>query len=213
MWPAVPVWVQAAISSYDAALRLRWSELARQFILDRRIRNAPPGSYDALMVTLDRRKTRLRDHEVRLMRALEEKPNRTERRVYKDTLARVIHGRIDAGVRLESLQSGYLFVYWVPAPTADESWDFRLTCILYTLRTNDIWTAGGADEVHEQMMTADRSEEVKLAARRADDVRHGARHVYQDEQRRRGERVLVGANLRPAGPLILPEGQHGTDRQ
>lgn len=198
-----PAWVTTSIRNYDHALRLRWSLLAKVFVLDRKISNAAPGSHDSLKEILAKRVGRLQEHEGSLASALRNDPvTLVERSVIQTTLQGVIRGRLDAGVRLESLKAGYVFVYWVGGPTADQPWSHLLECILYTLRANDIWSAGGTDAVYAQMMEDDRIEEVKRQAAITADLRSGAGEVYDDIQRKIGERVLVGKNLGPKQPVI-----------
>lgn len=197
-----PAWITTSIRNYDYQLRLRWSPLAKVFVIDRKVSNAAPGSYDSLKKILAKRVGRLREHEGSLASALRNDPvTLIERSALQSTLQRVIRGRLDAGVRLESLKDGYVFIYWVPAPTAHEPWSYRLECILYTLRANDIWSAGGADAVHAQMLEDDRIEEVRRQAGIAADLRSGAGEVYDDIQRKIGERVLVGKNPQPVTQL------------
>lgn len=205
----VPPFVQAGIRDYDSALRLTWSPLARQFVLQRRIINAQTGSYDALMVTLDRRIGRLSEHQARLATALANDPvTDIEATVLNDALKRVAWSCMDSGVRLEALKEGYLFVYWVPPPTANESWAHRLRCILYTLQQNDIVASGGADKVHAEGLDQDRAERTRAERKRQRIFRDGAGEVYDDIQRKTGERILLGANLHPPPqePLIVTGG-------
>lgn len=195
---AVPVFVRAGIKAYDSALRLRWAPLAGCFVLERRIQHAQPGSYDNLMATYANRVARLRSEQALLGKALAENPlTDVDRGLVEETSQRVAVFLVDTAVRLEGLQQGHLFIYWVPRPTANEPWAYRLTCILYTLRTNDILAAGGSDKVHDEGIEQERGERERAARKRRSVIRDGATEIYDDIQRKSGERILVGANLKP----------------
>ena len=204
----VPVFVRAGIQAYDSALRLRWAPLAACFVLERRIQHAQPGSYDNLMATYANRVARLRSEQATLGKALAENPlTDVDRGLVEETNRRVAMFLVDTAVRLEGLREGHLFIYWVPRPTANEPWPYRLTCILYTLRTNDILAAGGPDKVHNEGVEQERGDRETAARKRRAIIRDGATEVYDDIQRRTGERILAGANLKPdSGPLIVAGG-------
>lgn len=188
----VPVWVKAAIAAYDSSLRLRWSDLAEQFVLERKVENSDHERNGRLMAILAKRVGRLKRHEQKLIEELRDKAADTAVQGFiRKVLPQVLHGRMDAGVRLEALRDGYTFCKWVPQPTANEPWADRLKCILYTLGVTDIWAAGGADAYYQQDLEDERLEEVRRQAALRANMRSGAGEVYDDIARGDGRRIVV----------------------
>lgn len=200
----VPAHVTAGIRGYDSALRLRWSALARSFVLERKISNAQPGSYDNLIATYHRRLDKLKRDQVTLATALAENPlTDVERSLVEESEKRVAWWLVDTAVQVEGLKEGYLFVYWVPRPTANQPWSHRLKCILYTLQQNDLVASGGVDANYREMVNQDAADRQKAGEKRRAIIRDGAGELYDDLARKEGARILLGANAKPEQPLIV----------
>lgn len=195
---SVPVWVQAAIASYDSSLRLRWSPLGSTYVLERKMRNTPVDKTDRLMGILNRRLGRLRGHERTLISELRDRTvvDQEVQTAIRKALPAVIQGRMEAGLKLESLTHNHVLIFQVPEPTANEPWTDRLMCIIFTIQHDDVWRAGGFEKFYQEMLEEDRREHAKRKERLRRVMREGAAEAHADIARADGRRILVNKSRR-----------------
>lgn len=200
----VPSYVTAGIRGYDSALRLRWSACARSYVLERKISNAAPGSYDALMATYARRVTKLKADQTTLVRALNENPlTDVEKELVEESAKRVARWLVQTVAELEAMKDGHLWIFFVPRPTANQPWPYRLRAILATVQDTDLVASGGVEANYREMVDQDAADRQKAETKRRGIIRDGAGELYDDIQRKTGERILLGANQKPEEPLIV----------
>ncbi len=185
----IQAWFLTGIQGYDRDLRLRWSETARQFVLERKRSNTDPEALASLKAELHRIANRPLTKPKPSALYLPEEFAVQQARDYDRGLAH----RIRCLDELESLERGCHWIFYIPPPLTEH----RLDEVLYTLKRTDVWAHGGADR-----MAAEGEYEDQLAERRrdrstADNQHHLAREAFRTSQRRLGERIVV------PGPVMV----------
>lgn len=188
MIPVLPGWFVGRVRAYDAALRLRWSQEARQFCLERRISNATAEQKAKVRAALA---------------AIVSKPLKApvlpelyvpvsywdeQKLKYRDQAAR----RIKVLDELRALNDGHILIMHVPPPLNE----YTLRCLLYTLRATDVWAQGGADKMAAGSDYQEELDDRRRARSVASDHHELAADAFMHSQAKSGERIAFNPTKR-----------------
>lgn len=182
MRPTVPDWFAQRLRDFDIALRLRWSDDSRMFCLERRMSNTPNESIAPLKAELNRIANKPLKKPVPSCLYIPVEYAERENRRYRQGEAY----RIKCKDQLAALNAGYHFIFHIPGPLDQ----YKLACVLYTLRQTDVWSHGGADKMAAGMDYEDQRAELARERSNASDQHELACDVNMMVQAKRGERII-----------------------
>lgn len=171
---------EAALKNYDHQLRVRWHQQARQYAVEREMRNVPPENRERSARAFHRIATR------------SPKPNLT-----LEQREKFLATRAKYRAKLDAINERHRILFFLP----DLS-DQTLNSTLYTLKSTDNWVKGkyvgdsrrAAEVIENEEDYEERFREQQHRFRRRRDYRDAAKEHYPHTQYKFGSRVsMAGA--------------------